>query len=238
MPCDRIREQLTPYLDGELDGDRGTVIRGHLRSCDACAKIAEDEAVLRDGLRALPAQDPPASLWANVQAQLAQEEVAESKRPAWRRALARWSRFVPSAPRMATGALVGAAAVGVIYWKTRAAEPENVAVVKKPDSVEVRPPIILADQNIDVTDDLLREPARIVDAYERTIVEYLEVAVGMRTGWSEDRQAAFDEKVKTMRDAIARADAGKPKQRASRALIRYLEGAVIRDEIVLAQVTP
>src|SRR6185312_11273287 len=81
MTCDKTREQLTAYLDGELEGDRGTAVRGHLRTCDACRAMASDEAALRDGLRSLPPVDPPASLWANVQARLAQEEVAESERP-------------------------------------------------------------------------------------------------------------------------------------------------------------
>ena len=45
MTCERVRAQLTSYLDGELDGDAGTVVRGHLRTCEACRAIAADEAV-------------------------------------------------------------------------------------------------------------------------------------------------------------------------------------------------
>ncbi|MBA2540217.1 MAG: zf-HC2 domain-containing protein, partial [Deltaproteobacteria bacterium] len=119
MTCEHVRTQLTGYLDGELDGDAGTMVRGHLRICESCRGVAADEAVLRDGLRSLPPVDPPNSLWAGVQARLAVEEVAASQRPAWRRVLARWQRWMP-APRVAiTGALVAAAAVGVIVWKTR-----------------------------------------------------------------------------------------------------------------------
>src|SRR5262245_8778937 len=114
MTCDRIREQLTAYLDGDLDADRGTVVRGHLRSCDDCRGVAEVEATLRDGRRALPPLDPPASLWAGVQARLAEAEVAEASRPAWRRALARWA---PRMPRVATGGLVAAAAASVLWWR-------------------------------------------------------------------------------------------------------------------------
>ncbi|MDQ3369844.1 MAG: zf-HC2 domain-containing protein, partial [Myxococcota bacterium] len=78
MKCDDVRPRLTAYLDGELEGDRGTVVRGHLRSCEACRQVASDEAALRDGLRALPTLDPPPAMWATIQAQLAASEVAEA----------------------------------------------------------------------------------------------------------------------------------------------------------------
>src|SRR5688572_12533357 len=97
MKCESVREKLTAYLDGELEGERGSAVRGHLRGCDACRQIAADEAALRDGLRALPPLDPPASLWAGVQARLAAEEVKDAERPAWGRALA-WLR--PRAPQL------------------------------------------------------------------------------------------------------------------------------------------
>ena len=54
MTCDDVRPQLTPYLDGELEDDRGSAVRGHLRGCEACRTAADEEAALRDGLRALP----------------------------------------------------------------------------------------------------------------------------------------------------------------------------------------
>src|SRR5678815_4584208 len=87
MSCESIREKLTAYLDGELEGERGSAVRGHLRGCEACRQIAADEAALRDGLRALPPLDPPPSLWAGVQARLAAAEAAEARRPRWRRAV-------------------------------------------------------------------------------------------------------------------------------------------------------
>src|SRR5688572_16609012 len=108
MKCESIRTQLTAYLDGELEGERGSAVRGHLRGCDACRQAASDEAALRDGLRALPPLDPPASLWAGVQRQLAAAEVKDAERPAWRRVLARWAL---RAPQIGFGGAVIAAAI-------------------------------------------------------------------------------------------------------------------------------
>ena len=46
-------------------------MRGHLRTCDECRRVAGDEAALRDGLRALPTVDPPNRMWSGIQARLA-----------------------------------------------------------------------------------------------------------------------------------------------------------------------
>ena len=35
MKCESVRVKLTAYLDGELEDERGSAVRGHLRGCDA-----------------------------------------------------------------------------------------------------------------------------------------------------------------------------------------------------------
>jgi len=241
MPCERVRAQLTAYLDGELDGDRGTVVRGHLRTCEACRGVASDESVLRDGLRALPSLDPPSTLWAGVQARLAASEVAESERPAWRRAFTRWSAWMPSVPRLAAGGLVAAAAVTVIWWKTERTESAYVVHGGKPSefqggtpSTPAKPAKPLEAPAGDVTVDLAGEGARVTASYTAAIDELLALADEVRPTWSSFRKSAFDDKVRLMQDAIAKADEGRPRQRASRALIGYLQGAVIREDVLLA----
>src|SRR5262245_55604797 len=136
--CNKIRPRLTAYLDGELADDRGSVVRGHLRECAACRDVARDEAALRDGLRELPAPDPPASLWAGVQARLAAEEVADARKPPWRRVAERWAqwtrraRWTPTMPQLAAAACVAATAVAVLTWRSqRTDEPAPAPVAQK-----------------------------------------------------------------------------------------------------------
>src|SRR5687767_1671656 len=116
MKCDDVRPRLTGYLDGDLDADRGTVIRGHLRTCEACRNVAERESTLRDGLRSLPTLDPPPTMWSNIQSQLAAAEVEESQRPAWKRMLSRWT---PMLPRFAAGGTLAAVAVAILWWRAQ-----------------------------------------------------------------------------------------------------------------------
>jgi predicted anti-sigma-YlaC factor YlaD len=230
MSCERIRPQLTAYLDGELEGDRGTAVRGHLRTCDACRQVATDEAALRDGLRALPALDPPPSLWAGVQAQLAAEEVEVSKQPAWRRAVSRW---MPMAPRfgLAFGA-VALAALLLVWRSHRHAEPAPEPIAQQPITPVPAPAAAPAVAS-DVSTELAAAPARVSGDYAKAAAELLAAAQTERAQWAADQQQAFDDNVAALQKAIDGAAEGRPRQKAYRALIHYLQGAAIRDEVAL-----
>lgn len=238
MSCDDIRPRLTGYLDGDLDDDRGSLVRGHLRTCEACRQIATDEASLRDGLRQLPSVDPPASMWAGIQARLADEEVAHSQRPAWRRALARWA---PAAPRFAAGGLLAAAAVAILVWRAQGG-PEAPAVTPDPEPIAVAQPKVTGPTQVvvggasssDVTADLVGEAARVTATYADAAEELLALAGEARGQWTAEQKDAFDAHVVELRGSITSAAEGRPRQRAWRELIRYLQGAVVRDDITLA----
>lgn len=240
MSCRDIQRRLTAYLDGELEGDRGSVVRGHLRECEGCRRVAGDEAALRDGLRTLEPLDPPPSLWAAVQAQLAVAEVADARRPAWRRAALRWA---PAAPRFAVGTLLAVAAVSVLWWRSqriaRQDEPQPrpvAAVTPSPAALPTEPPRTATLASDDVTADLAAEAARMTSTYAQAADELLALATDARGQWSDDRKAGFDIHVTSLRGAIDQAKEGRLRQRAWRELIRYLQGAVVRDDVALAGV--
>lgn len=246
MTCDDIRSRLTAYLDGDLDPDRGTVVRGHLRTCEACRAVATQESVLRDELRALPTLDPPPALWANIQSQLAAAEVAEAKRPAWKRALGRWT---PMLPRFAMGGALAAAAVGILWWRTHepATAPTKVIEVASPDiraSVPPAPVAVTAHCNLDapagtdVTADLAGEPARITGCYAQTSTELLALVAEARPAWTDEQRTTFDAELATLQDAVAKARDERPRQRAYRALNRYLQTTLTQDRVALASATP
>jgi negative regulator of sigma E activity len=258
--CNKIRSRLTAYLDGELADDHGSVVRGHLRECPACRDVASDEAALRDGLREMPAVDPPASLWAGVQARLAAEEVADARKPPWRRAAERWAqwtrraRWTPTMPQLAAAACVAATAIGVLTWRSRRGdEPAPVAAAEKlshapppaHDALAAATAVVAPDSGAavaapdapaadDVTADLLGEPSRTTASYDRAVGELMKLAEQARTRWSDADKAAFDARIAGMRDAIAHAGQARSAQRAQRSLIRYLQGAVVRDGVMLA----
>ena len=256
--CDKIRPRLTAYLDGELADDHGSVVRGHLRECGACREVSRDEAALRDGLRVLPPVDPPASLWAGVQARLAAEEVADARKPRWRRAAERWAqwarraRWTPTMPQLAAAACVAATAVAVLTWRGHGGDdvgpvahqpspqptaPGRSAPQPAPTPARTMLPeaaLAVAPSADDVTADLLAEPTRTTASYDRAVEELMKLAQQARARWNDGDKAAFDARIAGMRDAIARAGQPRSVQRAQRSLIRFLQGAVVRDDTLLA----
>lgn len=241
MNCHEFQQQLTAYLDGELADERGSAIRGHLRSCEACRAVAADEGALRDGLRDLPPVDPPSTLWANVQAQLASAEVADAKKPAWKRALGRWTAMMPSWPQLALGGVAAAAVITFVVWRSQGdsavetKEPPDGIAAHTPPSVPARAPTTPnARDHGDVTDDLAGEAARVTDSYADAAEELLALANEERTAWSATDRDTFDAHVADLRQTIESAEDGRPKQKAWRALIRYLQNAAVRDEVALA----
>ena len=242
MSCDKIRAQLTAYLDGELADERGSVVRGHLRGCGDCRQVATDEAALRDGLRELPPVDPPASLWAGVQARLAAAEVADAERPAWRRAIARW---MPTPPQLALGSAVLAAAVVLVVIRAKHADhdkpqpvvsrPTNIApVVISPEHTPVTPPIV--DDNRDVTDVLAASAGAVSEDHAAVVRELLPIAQEARARWTDEQRTAFDAHVADLQREVAGAKSERLRQRSYRTLIRYLQRAAIRDDVALASV--
>jgi len=200
--------------------------------------------VLRDELRALPTLDPPSGMWAQIQTQLAAAEVAESKRPAWKRLVAKWT---PMFPRFAVGGVLAVATVGIVWWRLR--EPEQPKVADLPTKVVNVPSPTLspsvqqtttspcnldAPAGTDVTKDLADAPARMTACHAQTASELTALASDMRGTWSDEQRGEFDAQVKALRAAVDSAEEGPPRQRAYRALNRYLQHTVTNDRVALA----
>jgi anti-sigma factor RsiW len=235
VKCEAIRTQLTAYLDGDLEDHRGSAVRGHLRGCEACRQVAADEAALRDGLRSLPPADPPASLWANVQRQLAAAEVADAERPGWRRLLA---RLAPPAPQIGFAAAIAAAVVLLVIRAQQTDGPgaPSPGVVMTPTPVPPTPVPPVPSDELDVTAELAAAPARTTQHYAQAARELLELAQEARLKWSDDDKQRFDAQLAELRKRVDDATEDRPRQKAYRSLIRYLQRAAIRDEVALASV--
>jgi hypothetical protein len=259
--CESVQDRLTAYLDGELEGDHGTVVRGHLRTCATCRDLAEREAVLRDGLRDLPTVDPPSTLWAGVQARLGAEEVAEAERPAWRRFLSRLapSRWIPSPTTAMAGALLVAAAITLVIWRSQRDATDHPVAKLEWDVVPQhdKPPAPVtpkqdAPQTIalgcqmpapppsgDVTDDLALDASRLSASYCQAAEEVLRDSSELRAKWQPDEAKAFEKRIGELLAQAHRADDGQPRQRAMRLLLNYIRKTVANTNIALASgVTP
>jgi Putative zinc-finger len=238
--CDDVRSKLTAYLDGELDDDRGSAIRGHMRGCDACRAMSDDEAALRDGLRALPPLDPPNALWMGIQQRLAAEEVADSKQSAWRRALSRFAvRWKPMAPQLAFGSAALAIAIAVLAVRSRSttepvaiAPPGPIAPADLLAPKQAAPPpaaeLALAG---DVTTELAADRTGRTSTYQHVVDGLVDDALDASKKWPDGHKQIFDAKLAAFRKDLDAAPEGRQRDKVYRSMIHYLQAAAIRDQV-------
>lgn len=68
--CDRVRPQLSGYVDRHLDAALAAEVRAHLLSCDACRSVADDLGRVRDAARGLGPIEPPPHVWMEIAGRL------------------------------------------------------------------------------------------------------------------------------------------------------------------------
>ena len=82
MQCERARELLSPYLDGELSAQERRAVAAHVEGCRACSAQVADFQRIGATLAEAGREPMPRALALRVRANLARE--AESE--AWRAA--------------------------------------------------------------------------------------------------------------------------------------------------------
>ena len=64
MTADHIQaEELSAFIDGDVEESRAVKIQDHLDECEACAKVAEELRTLRGDLSELADVEPQRNLW-------------------------------------------------------------------------------------------------------------------------------------------------------------------------------
>jgi hypothetical protein len=88
----------------------------------------------------------------------------------------------------------------------------------------------------DVTASIAAEPAHVTECYAQTTRELIELANEARGEWPEDRKHEFDNQLAALQKRVASVSDERPRQDAYRKLIRYLQRAVVRDDVALANI--
>ena len=80
MQCERARELLSPYLDGELSAEERRAVAAHIEGCRSCAAQADDFRRIGRTLAEAGREPAPKALALRVRANLAREAEGEEGR--------------------------------------------------------------------------------------------------------------------------------------------------------------
>lgn len=115
---DQWTEQLSPYLDGELDDQRRDALTAHLARCEECRQALAQLEGVRSWAATFQGRPPRADVWPRIA-----EEVRRRQGRATRRRIA---FRIPQA--IAAGILLAAVASGS-WWLARATAPAPETIV-------------------------------------------------------------------------------------------------------------
>ena len=89
-----------------------------------------------------------------------------------------------------------------------------------------------------MTADLAADASRRSASYAQAAGELIALAPDAQRRWTDQRKAAFDIQLSSLRAAIDRTAEGRQRDQAWRDLIRFLQGAIVRDDVALASGGP
>jgi putative zinc finger protein len=115
-------EELSAFIDSDLEADRTAVLEAHLAECELCQSEVEEIKAMRSGLKSLAAVEPQKDLWPQIQQ-------ASSPKQAGR--LADWFKKFWMVP---TAALGGAAAALLIFFLAAGPTVEEVKAPQGPQT--------------------------------------------------------------------------------------------------------
>ncbi|MBK9031815.1 MAG: zf-HC2 domain-containing protein [Myxococcales bacterium] len=233
MTCRDLTASVVAYLDGDLDDDRASACRGHLRVCAACRDLADQHARLRDALVELPPPEPPPALWAQINARLGAAEIADSERGpvarAWTR-LRGWARPVLWPATMIASAGAIALVVGQLRHGGDATRPLALTAPVT-ELAPPAPPVHLALRDaLDEHADLERDAEA---RFRKVAAELLAMARTEVASWPAARARHFAHEVERRERAVLTSDPGLGRDRAWHELTAYLERVALGEQVAM-----
>jgi hypothetical protein len=116
-PCDAVRSDFSPYLDGAVSGVQMAAISSHLDSCSSCAAEFAELRSVQHTLGQLGPARPPARLQSRLRAAISLERERGTHLSLGRRARLLWdSSLAPLALRLSGGLAAALVLSGCLTW--------------------------------------------------------------------------------------------------------------------------
>ena len=115
MDCERVRSQLSDYIDGELSAEAAAGVAGHIETCPGCAEVHADMSSLIALMRDADTIEEPAEFVASVRSRLSPRPAPERSPGARPWARLRAALALPSVRIPAAAAALAAVLLMVLY---------------------------------------------------------------------------------------------------------------------------
>jgi hypothetical protein len=233
--CTHVQKRCSAFVDGDMSAEEMAAIRGHMRRCELCEKLVEEERALVAAAGELDRPEPPTALWRAIQERIAEEEIAESEKPPWRLWMAlHWRPVVGSA---------AACAAALVLWMhaTGGRGPAPSATAAGEPQIAVLAPTTFQSDRVSAIDEAEQD-------YRDTVFDLREMVELELDTWTEADRARYRELVQHFDDERARlaalADAEAPVRSRDRLWASYrteidvLEGSLFGQVESLALAAP
>jgi hypothetical protein len=240
MNCKDLAPLLDELIDGTLDERRASAVRGHLRTCAACTARLEETQGIVEQLGGLEPLDPPPALWQRIDARLAGEQVADSKRGAWWWWWQAWRR-----PLAWSGALAAACGVALIIYVVKRPAPERMTaehLLVNPTPVKPEEPQKVVTPTPTAYDLAVQRLGELDGEYVKAVADLKQAAKEERVHWKPEVAKAFDQNLAVIDAAVDKQrDLARKQPGDASALdalhesydrqVAFLQEAVIRGEV-------
>lgn len=124
-------EQISAWLDHQLDAAESWLIEDHLAGCAECTRIKEEMSVTTSVFRQMEVFDPPPHLWSRVVVSLNEAEPEVGRRFGALFMHSQWSGWLrPQIVALAATLIIGCG-VGLIHWLTVRTERRQLAEIDR-----------------------------------------------------------------------------------------------------------
>lgn len=197
MHCKEAQRKSSAYLDGELGDEQSSAVRGHLRQCQTCEHLFEEESAFIELASSLEPLEPTDHVWEQISKRIAEEEIADSDRPSWRRWLTDRRLLLGG-----FGVAVCATAAVALVVSGDATSSQTLASGTGEDAGS-----LTASASVDPQTVAQETTQALSDAdrnYQETIAELREMLEEDRASWSAEVALAVDAKLAHFRRSATR----------------------------------
>lgn len=209
MDCIKCQENLSVYLDGELDDQDSTLVREHLGICDGCSQLCQDFSLLlrscsfEETLSLEDSEPPnPEALWCRIN-NIIETEAKPVKTQA-EAPRGRFARVWQLSFSQVASAVAGIAVISSLLTFVAVSNYNEPSGDDITAAGEAGPPsyFTIAMSKIGLAETPIEKRERLIKEQERAIEYWNKRVQARRVVWDENIRKAFDRNMEVIDESV------------------------------------